>query len=172
MGFKKKVLIILLVIVLIVVVYSVIGMGQNSTISFNDGGTSYNKSTDWIVSNKTAVHISDYGTTINNTSPNKVVYFAHSDSFWAERPLYVEFDVVDLVGDPFIHIYDGKSSFIGNLSEANGTHVKLQIDDDLSWSIDGKMQKPFKQNMGKSYIRFVVPANDSFTYKNFKISSL
>ena len=165
------VLIVLLIGLSIFVIYDKIPTGQQD-INFNDGGTSYNKNTDWITNNKSFVQISENGTTINNTSPDKVVYFAHSDTYWAKKPLCIEFDVGEVVGNPFMHIYDGKNNFKANLSTANGSHVKIQIKDDISWSINGKMQTPFKQNMGECYIRFVLPKDNSITYKNFTISSL
>lgn len=174
MGLNKKTILVGLIVILIVfsifVMYDKIPGQQD--INFNDSGTSYNKNTDWITNNKSSVQISENGTIINNTSPDKVVYFAHSDFYWADTPLCIEFDVVDVVGTPFIHIFDGKNNFKGNLSTANGSHVKIQIKDGISWSINGNMQTPFKQNMGECYIRFVVPTNNSLTYKNFTISSL
>ena len=39
----------------------------------------------------------------------------------------MEFNVVNVVGNPTIHIYDGNNSFYGNLSKAKGAHVKIYV---------------------------------------------
>ena len=171
MDLKLKTIIFgLVVIIVIFVAYFGLSTVQHDS-TFSDAGTSYNKTTDWICSNKNVVQISENGTTINNTSPDNVAYVAHSGDYWAEIPLRVEFDVGNVVGDPYLQIVDEKNNFKGFLGSANNSHVKLQIKGDgIEWAIGNKMQAPFKHDMDKCYIRFVVPQNTSITYTNFKIS--
>lgn len=169
MDLKRK-LIILGLIVVILISAAYVGLSvikQNNT--FIDKGTSDNKNTEWICNNNSIVQISGNGTTINNTSPNNVAYSARSGDYWAEKPFNVEFDVIGVMGNPYIHIFDGNNSFKGYLASANNSHVKIQVKQNITWFIGDKMQTPFNQSMGKCYIRFLVPQNTSITYTNFKI---
>lgn len=58
-------------------------------------GTSGNKSRDWVCNNMSLVQITPNGTVINNTSPERIAYMAHSDDYWAKSPLCIEFNGLD-----------------------------------------------------------------------------
>ena len=174
MDFKKIILILgVCIIVIGAILYA--GYHINSNKGFYDMGTSSNKTNDWICNNVSLVQITPNGTLLNNTSPEKLAYIAHSTDFWVHNPSCVEFNVVNVVGNPTIHIYDGNNSFYGNLSKAKGAHVKIYVNDTISWSIGDKEQTPLNKSVtinNNCYVRFVVPHNSVIKFNDFKIYSI
>lgn len=172
MEYKKIILIVVVCIIAFGAIYLYAGNYINSNDTFYDMGTSANKNTDWVCNNISLVQINPNGTLINNTSPEKLAYVAHSTDFWVKTPLCVEFNVSSVTGNPIIHIYDGKNSFYGHLNKSGGCHIKILVNNTISWWIGDIEQTPSNFSMDKSYIRFIVPSNASIEYNDFKIYSI
>ena len=167
MDTKKRML--LLAILCIIIISIHISHDLSPSEAFYDNGTTNNKSTDWICNNIKLVQVTPKGTLINNTSPEIIAYFAHSNKYWAKNPICIEFNVVDVTGNPSIHIADGENSFQKSLASANESHVKIKIGNTISWWIGNTEQPSTNFSMNDCYIRFLIPENNSLTYNDFKI---